>query len=90
MVAVAQQLAQAIVRDGEGATKFITVTVQGGLLAVFDVPRPWLAAAAMNAAAWWTNAAPPRGWGGVCPHLVPGGAPAPLSGRAPRPARADR
>jgi glutamate N-acetyltransferase/amino-acid N-acetyltransferase len=28
--AVAQQLAQAIVRDGEGATKFITVEVQGG------------------------------------------------------------
>lgn len=28
--AVSQQLAQAIVRDGEGATKFITVTVQGG------------------------------------------------------------
>ena len=27
---VAQQLAQAIVRDGEGATKFITITVQGG------------------------------------------------------------
>jgi glutamate N-acetyltransferase / amino-acid N-acetyltransferase len=30
VVAVAQQLAQAIVRDGEGATKFITVNVQGG------------------------------------------------------------
>ena len=30
LVALAQQLAQAIVRDGEGATKFITVTVQGG------------------------------------------------------------
>ncbi len=30
VVAVAQQLAQAIVRDGEGATKFITVTVEGG------------------------------------------------------------
>jgi len=30
VVAVAQQLAQAIVRDGEGATKFITVRVQGG------------------------------------------------------------
>ena len=29
VVAVAQQLAQAIVRDGEGATKFITVQVQG-------------------------------------------------------------
>jgi len=28
--AVAQHLAQAIVRDGEGATKFITVQVQGG------------------------------------------------------------
>ncbi|MBL8324568.1 MAG: bifunctional glutamate N-acetyltransferase/amino-acid acetyltransferase ArgJ [Rubrivivax sp.] len=28
--AVAEQLAQAIVRDGEGATKFITVHVQGG------------------------------------------------------------
>ncbi len=28
--AVARELAQAIVRDGEGATKFITVTVQGG------------------------------------------------------------
>ena len=28
--AVAQQLAQAIVRDGEGATKFITVVVEGG------------------------------------------------------------
>ncbi|MEP7085213.1 MAG: bifunctional ornithine acetyltransferase/N-acetylglutamate synthase, partial [Betaproteobacteria bacterium] len=27
---VAQELAQAIVRDGEGATKFITVTVEGG------------------------------------------------------------
>jgi glutamate N-acetyltransferase/amino-acid N-acetyltransferase len=27
---VARSLAQAIVRDGEGATKFITVTVQGG------------------------------------------------------------
>ena len=30
VVAVAQQLAQAIVRDGEGATKFITLHVQGG------------------------------------------------------------
>ncbi|MCC9598796.1 MULTISPECIES: bifunctional glutamate N-acetyltransferase/amino-acid acetyltransferase ArgJ [unclassified Rubrivivax] len=30
VIAVSQQLAQAIVRDGEGATKFITVTVQGG------------------------------------------------------------
>ena len=30
VVAVAQQLAQAIVRDGEGATKFITIHVQGG------------------------------------------------------------
>jgi glutamate N-acetyltransferase / amino-acid N-acetyltransferase len=30
MLAVARKLAQAIVRDGEGATKFITVTVAGG------------------------------------------------------------
>ena len=30
IIAVAQQLAQAIVRDGEGATKFITVRVDGG------------------------------------------------------------
>jgi glutamate N-acetyltransferase/amino-acid N-acetyltransferase len=30
MLDVAQQLAQAIVRDGEGATKFITVRVEGG------------------------------------------------------------
>ncbi len=30
LLAVAQQLAQAIVRDGEGATKFITVRVEGG------------------------------------------------------------
>lgn len=30
MLAVSQKLAQAIVRDGEGATKFITVQVQGG------------------------------------------------------------
>jgi glutamate N-acetyltransferase/amino-acid N-acetyltransferase len=30
IVEVSQQLAQAIVRDGEGATKFITVRVQGG------------------------------------------------------------
>ncbi|MCI1191236.1 bifunctional glutamate N-acetyltransferase/amino-acid acetyltransferase ArgJ [Calidifontimicrobium sp. SYSU G02091] len=30
VVAVSQQLAQAIVRDGEGATKFITVQVDGG------------------------------------------------------------
>jgi glutamate N-acetyltransferase/amino-acid N-acetyltransferase len=30
VIDVAQQLAQAIVRDGEGATKFITVTVAGG------------------------------------------------------------
>ncbi len=30
LIAVAQQLAQAIVRDGEGATKFITVAVEGG------------------------------------------------------------
>lgn len=30
MLAVAQQLAQAIVRDGEGATKFITIRVEGG------------------------------------------------------------
>jgi glutamate N-acetyltransferase/amino-acid N-acetyltransferase len=28
---VAMQLAQAIVRDGEGATKFVTVQVQGGV-----------------------------------------------------------
>jgi glutamate N-acetyltransferase / amino-acid N-acetyltransferase len=30
VLAVSQQLAQAIVRDGEGATKFISVIVQGG------------------------------------------------------------
>ena len=30
IIAVAQQLAQAIVRDGEGATKFIEVLVEGG------------------------------------------------------------
>ncbi len=30
MMGVAQKLAQAIVRDGEGATKFITVQVEGG------------------------------------------------------------
>jgi glutamate N-acetyltransferase / amino-acid N-acetyltransferase len=30
VIAVSQQLAQAIVRDGEGATKFITVQVEGG------------------------------------------------------------
>jgi glutamate N-acetyltransferase/amino-acid N-acetyltransferase len=30
VIGVAEQLAQAIVRDGEGATKFITVRVQGG------------------------------------------------------------
>jgi glutamate N-acetyltransferase / amino-acid N-acetyltransferase len=30
IIQVAQQLAQAIVRDGEGATKFITIEVQGG------------------------------------------------------------
>ncbi len=30
MLQVAQQLAQAIVRDGEGATKFITIRVEGG------------------------------------------------------------
>ena len=33
VIAVAQELAQAIVRDGEGATKFITVTVGGGATA---------------------------------------------------------
>ncbi len=30
VIAVSQQLAQAIVRDGEGATKFITITVEDG------------------------------------------------------------
>jgi len=30
MLSVARQLAQAIVRDGEGATKFITIQVEGG------------------------------------------------------------
>jgi len=30
IVAVSQELAQAIVRDGEGATKFITIQVEGG------------------------------------------------------------
>ena len=30
MMGIAQQLAQAIVRDGEGATKFMTVQVEGG------------------------------------------------------------
>lgn len=30
LIDVARELAQAIVRDGEGATKFITVTVEGG------------------------------------------------------------
>jgi glutamate N-acetyltransferase/amino-acid N-acetyltransferase len=30
VIAVAQELAQAIVRDGEGASKFITVAVEGG------------------------------------------------------------
>ena len=34
MLDVARNLAQAIVRDGEGATKFITVHVQGGKNAV--------------------------------------------------------
>jgi glutamate N-acetyltransferase/amino-acid N-acetyltransferase len=30
LIALAQELAQAIVRDGEGATKFIAITVEGG------------------------------------------------------------
>ena len=30
MLGIAQQLAQAIVRDGEGATKFMTIQVEGG------------------------------------------------------------
>ncbi len=30
VIGVSQQLAQAIVRDGEGATKFITITIEGG------------------------------------------------------------
>ncbi|GAB2181431.1 bifunctional glutamate N-acetyltransferase/amino-acid acetyltransferase ArgJ [Denitratisoma sp. agr-D3] len=30
VIAVAQELAQAIVRDGEGATKFMTIAVEGG------------------------------------------------------------
>ncbi len=30
MLSIAQKLAQAIVRDGEGATKFITISVEGG------------------------------------------------------------
>lgn len=30
LIAVSQQLAQSIVRDGEGATKFITVRIEGG------------------------------------------------------------
>lgn len=30
VIAVSQQLAQAIVRDGEGATKFITIRIEGG------------------------------------------------------------
>lgn len=30
LVSLAQELAQAIVRDGEGATKFISITVEGG------------------------------------------------------------
>jgi glutamate N-acetyltransferase/amino-acid N-acetyltransferase len=30
IIAVASDLAQAIIRDGEGATKFITITVEGG------------------------------------------------------------
>jgi glutamate N-acetyltransferase/amino-acid N-acetyltransferase len=30
MLVIAQKLAQAIVRDGEGATKFITIKVEGG------------------------------------------------------------
>ena len=30
MLDIARQLAQAIVRDGEGATKFITITIEGG------------------------------------------------------------
>lgn len=34
VIGVAQQLAQAIVRDGEGATKFITVRIDGGRTAV--------------------------------------------------------
>jgi glutamate N-acetyltransferase/amino-acid N-acetyltransferase len=34
LMQVSRQLAQAIVRDGEGATKFITVTVEGGRDAV--------------------------------------------------------
>jgi glutamate N-acetyltransferase/amino-acid N-acetyltransferase len=30
LISLAQELAQAIVRDGEGATKFIAITVEGG------------------------------------------------------------
>ena len=30
LIALAQELAQAIVRDGEGATKFISITIEGG------------------------------------------------------------
>jgi glutamate N-acetyltransferase/amino-acid N-acetyltransferase len=30
LIGLSQQLAQAIVRDGEGATKFITITIEGG------------------------------------------------------------
>jgi len=30
LIEVSQKLAQAIVRDGEGATKFITITIEGG------------------------------------------------------------
>ncbi len=30
LIALAQELAQAIVRDGEGATKFIAITIEGG------------------------------------------------------------
>ena len=36
---VARELAQAIVRDGEGATKFITIRVEGGAADDEDAPR---------------------------------------------------
>jgi glutamate N-acetyltransferase/amino-acid N-acetyltransferase len=43
MLEIAQKLAQAIVRDGEGATKFITIRVEAAswLLSVTPVSMTW-------------------------------------------------
>ena len=75
LIDVSQQLAQAIVRDGEGATKFITVQVDGGRRrdecrkVAYAIAHSPLVKTAFFASD--PNLGPHPGGGGLCRHRRP-------------------